>query len=128
MSWPVPRLSALAPLVLAGCAGHLGPVLAAGTHVVELRDGPRVVHVRGRPRADVPPAIVIAGGPGLAWDYLELPPAIAEHTALVHVELVGTGASARLADPNGYTRARDVADIEAVRAHFGVDEVVLVGH
>ncbi len=128
MSWPFPRLAAFAPLLLAGCAGHVGPVLSEGTHAVELRDGSLVVHVRGKPRVDVPPAIVIAGGPGLAWDYLELPKAIADRTALVHVELVGTGASARLADASGYTRARDVADVEAVRAHFRVDRVVLVGH
>lgn len=128
MSWPFPRLVAFAPLLLAGCAGHVGPLLSEGTHVVELRDGPRVVHVHGKPRADRPTAIVIAGGPGLAWDYLELPASIREHVVLVHLELVGTGASARLPDPADYTRARDLADVEAVRTHFGLERVVLVGH
>ena len=128
MWWSVPRLSVLAPLVVAGCAGHVGPVLTEGTHAVELRDGRRVVHVRGAPRPGIAPVIVIAGGPGLEWSYLDLPSAIGPRTALMHLELLGTGASARLPDTNEYTRARDVADVEAVRSHFGVDEVVLVGH
>jgi proline iminopeptidase len=86
------------------------------------------VHVRGNAQSDLPPAIVIAGGPGLAWNYLELPHAIEERFWLVHPELVGTGAAARLEDPRDYTRARDVADIEAVRVQLDAGEVVLVGH
>ena len=41
---------------------------------------------------------------------------------------IGTGASSRLADPTGYTTARTVQDLEAVRAQTGAPQVVLMGH
>ena len=41
---------------------------------------------------------------------------------------VGTGASTRLTDPTGYTTARAVQDLEAVRVHAGASRVVLHGH
>jgi pimeloyl-ACP methyl ester carboxylesterase len=41
---------------------------------------------------------------------------------------IGTGASTRLTDPTGYTTARAVQDLEAVRAHTGAPRVVLHGH
>jgi len=99
-----------------------------GTHRVAIGDAELVVHVVGNGREASPPAIVISGGPGLAWDYLRLPPAIADRIALAHLELVGTGDSARLPDPSAYGRARDVADVEGLRAHLDAPQVVLVGH
>jgi pimeloyl-ACP methyl ester carboxylesterase len=69
---------------------------------------------------------VIAGGPGLAWDYLELPPSIANRITLVHLELAGTAQHSD--DPSDYSRARDVVDVEALRAHLDADEVVVIGH
>ena len=126
----MPWSSARVPLAIAlgGCSAPLGPPLAHGEHVLEVDRTELVVHVRGNLQSELPPAIVISGGPGLAWDYLELPSAIAERLTLVHLELVGTGASARLENPREYSRARDVADIEAVRAHLDVPRIVLVGH
>jgi pimeloyl-ACP methyl ester carboxylesterase len=41
---------------------------------------------------------------------------------------IGTGASTRLPDPTGYTTARALHDLEAVRARTGAPRVVLVGH
>jgi proline iminopeptidase len=40
---------------------------------------------------------------------------------------VGTGRSARLADPREYTLDRDVADLEAVREQIGAPRLVLIG-
>jgi pimeloyl-ACP methyl ester carboxylesterase len=40
---------------------------------------------------------------------------------------IGSGLSARLADPGQYTLARHVADLEAIRAHIGVQQVILMG-
>jgi proline iminopeptidase len=129
MSWSGARIPvAIGTLAVAGCSAQVGPVLAPGEHVVEIEHTERIVHVRGNVQSELPPMFVVSGGPGLAWDYLELPSAIEERLTLVHLELVGTGGSARLADPREYTRARDVADIEAVRAHFDANEILLVGH
>jgi pimeloyl-ACP methyl ester carboxylesterase len=41
---------------------------------------------------------------------------------------IGTGAATRLADPMGYTTAREVQDLEVVRARTGAPQVVLIGH
>jgi proline iminopeptidase len=41
---------------------------------------------------------------------------------------VGTGRSSRLADPRGYTIARQVADLEAIRERIGAARLVLIGH
>jgi proline iminopeptidase len=40
---------------------------------------------------------------------------------------IGAGRSERLADPTGYTVARNVADLEAVRRTLGVQRMVLIG-
>jgi pimeloyl-ACP methyl ester carboxylesterase len=40
---------------------------------------------------------------------------------------IGTGASTRLPDPTGYSTARALHDLEAVRARTGAPRVVLVG-
>jgi proline iminopeptidase len=41
---------------------------------------------------------------------------------------VGTGRSSRLADPRGYTIARQVTDLEAIRKRIGAARMVLIGH
>src|SRR5260370_17716343 len=40
---------------------------------------------------------------------------------------IGSGLSARLADPGQYTLARQVADLEAIRARIGAQQVILMG-
>jgi pimeloyl-ACP methyl ester carboxylesterase len=40
---------------------------------------------------------------------------------------IGSGLSARLADPGQYTLARHVADLEAIRARIGAPQVILIG-
>jgi pimeloyl-ACP methyl ester carboxylesterase len=118
----------IVPLALAACgSGPAGSPFAEGRHVARIEGAELAYHVRGADR-ERPPAIVIAGGPGLAWDYLELPASIANRITLVHLELAGTGTAARSADPSTYSRARDVADVEALRTHLEVDEIVLIGH
>jgi len=41
---------------------------------------------------------------------------------------IGTGRSSRLGDPRGYTIARGVTDLEAIRQQIGTDRLVLIGH
>ncbi|HUS64912.1 MAG TPA: alpha/beta hydrolase [Kofleriaceae bacterium] len=97
--------------------------LAPGTHRLEVGGAYIVYHVHGRG----PVAIAIPGGPGFAWDYLRMP-AVEEHLTVVYMEPLGTGDSARLDDPAGYSRARDVADLEALRVHLGAVPVLAIGH
>ena len=96
--------------------------LAPGTHHVTLNGAALVYHVHG----SGPVLIALAGGPGFSWHYLRMPE-VEAHATLVYLELVGTGASARL-PPAEYGRARDVADVEALRVHLGLDRIGLLGH
>jgi len=75
-----------------------------------------------------PPAVVLHGGPGAHHDYL-LPgfDALADGRELVYYDQRGGGRSpvARGA-PVGWTE--HVADLEALRAHWGFDQLTLAGY
>lgn len=74
-------------------------------------------------------ALVLHGGPGLHSRYLE--PALADlaqsHT-LIFYDQRGRGQSGAVTDTLGFSLDRDLADLETVRAHFGLARVALVGH
>lgn len=75
------------------------------------------------------PVIVLHGGPGTPGDGpapLEKQLAARGYDVYAYDQL-GSGRSGRLADPTGYTVARQVADLDAVRVRIGADRVVLLG-
>ncbi len=75
-----------------------------------------------------PPAVVLHGGPGAHHDYL-LPgfDALAHGRELVYYDQRGGGRSPVARDvPVGWTE--QVADLEALRAHWGLDQLTLVGY
>jgi proline iminopeptidase len=93
-----------------------------------------VYHVAG----NGPIALVHPGGPGIEWRYARMPE-LERAMTVVYIEPIGTGASARLADPDGYTLHAYAESIEAVRRAVadrgqtefestGADRVVLIGH
>jgi proline iminopeptidase len=82
-----------------------------------------VYHVAG----SGPVTIVHAGGPGIEWRYARMPE-LEDHLTMVYIEAIGTGASGRLADPEGYTLHAYANSIEAVRTAVGADKVFLIGH
>jgi len=75
------------------------------------------------------PVIVVHGGPGAPDQPApELAGALAAAGFDVYAyHQLGSGLSSRLADPSGYTVARHVADLEAIRAALGAERVALVG-
>ena len=77
------------------------------------------------------PVLIIPGGPGLDANYVsDLALAITRlgHRAIV-IEPRGTGASrAALGDGSGLTVAGSVADVDAVRAAAGADQIIVLGH
>jgi proline iminopeptidase len=131
------------PIVLSACAavlsiswlypgsGRVDPEPVAGLQWVHRPDGSRLaLHVSRGAAATRPPVIVVHGGPGvadMAHDAAAFAALATDRDVYVY-DRVGTGASTRLADPTGYTTARAVQDLEAVRADTGADRVVLLGH
>lgn len=75
------------------------------------------------------PVVFLHGGPGTPGEGL---PAVAADLAADGFEVyeydqLGAGRSTRLHDVTGYTVARQVADLEAIRTRLGKDRLILVG-
>jgi haloalkane dehalogenase len=73
--------------------------------------------------------VVLHGGPSLGLAYLapDLEPLGHAHT-LIHYDQRGVGRSALPSDDIDLGIARHVADLEALRSHFGIQQLVLAGH
>ncbi|HKE71134.1 MAG TPA: alpha/beta hydrolase [Nocardioidaceae bacterium] len=74
------------------------------------------------------PLICVPGGPMQASAYLGDLGGLSAHRRLVLLDLRGTGESATPSDPGSYRCDRQVDDVEALRAHLGLDRIDLVGH
>jgi pimeloyl-ACP methyl ester carboxylesterase len=77
---------------------------------------------------DGDPLVCVPGGPMLAAAYLGDLGGLSAHRRLVLLDLRGTGGSAVPADPASYRCDRQVGDVEALRAHLGLDRMDLFGH
>jgi proline iminopeptidase len=137
------RRDVLGPLMIFGLAlllslswlypgsGGLGPDPVAGIEWITRPDGSRLaVHVTRAAAATQPPMIAVHGGPGVADMAHDAPAfaALATDRDVYVYDRIGTGSSTRLDDPTGYTTARAVQDLEAIRVHTGASQVVLHGH
>jgi proline iminopeptidase len=74
--------------------------------------------------------VMIHGGPGMDMGYMlpDFAP-LAEHHRLLFYDQRGAGRSELLRDdPALYTMAHHVADLEALRRHFGLERMTLVAH
>jgi len=88
-------------------------------------DGTRLAyHVRGEGK----PLVVLPGGPMRASAYLGDLGGLTAQRRLVLLDLRGTGDSARPADPATYRCDRQLDDVDALRAHLGLERVDLLGH
>ncbi len=74
------------------------------------------------------PLICLPGGPMRAAAYLGDLGGLSGHRRLVRLDLRGTGSSATASDPATYRVDRQVADVEALRVHLGLDRLDLLGH
>jgi len=84
--------------------------------------------VKGAADDDAAPLIVIPGGPMRDPVYLGDLGGLSAHRQLIILNLRGTGASAVPADRASYRCDRQVADIEALRVHLGLEQLDLLGH
>ena len=73
--------------------------------------------------------IVIHGGPGFTMDYFldDLSPLTANH-ALLFYDQRGTGRSTLVSDSVSLDAQRFVEDLEAIRKHFNIERLSLLGH
>jgi proline iminopeptidase len=73
--------------------------------------------------------IVLHGGPDFDHSYL-LPELdrLADAYRLIYYDQRGRGRSAKGVRPEDVTLASDIADLDAVRKHFRLDSVILLGH
>jgi proline-specific peptidase len=88
-------------------------------------DGTRLAHHR---TGEGPPLVCLPGGPMQASAYLGDLGGLTAHRSLVLLDLRGTGESAVPTDPATYRCDRQVADVEALREHLGLDRVDLLAH
>ncbi|HTR98481.1 MAG TPA: proline iminopeptidase-family hydrolase [Bacteroidota bacterium] len=75
------------------------------------------------------PLLIVHGGPGASHDYFLpwlLP--LARTHRLLFIDERGSGKSAKLEDPSGYTVDSMVEDVEAVRTSLGLGKIDLLGH
>jgi proline iminopeptidase len=115
-------------------AARQRPLVPAGVRYWTLPTGSRLAYLevpaKGPARPD--PVIFVGGGPG------EEDVADSSQTRffgrlsqlgydVYFYDQLGSGLSARLADPAGYTVARQVADLEAIRQRIGARQVILMG-
>jgi proline iminopeptidase len=113
---------------------RLAPAPVAGQRWWQLPTGSRIAYVHlpaPGPTRRPDPVVFLHGGPGvadMAGDAAYFGQLTADGYDVWVYDQVGTGRSSRLADPRGYTVARDVADLEAIRRRIGADRMVLIGH
>ncbi|MFI5930892.1 alpha/beta fold hydrolase [Actinoplanes sp. NPDC051494] len=93
--------------------------------MIEVDDGVRLRTWTTGSAAGHPPVLLLHGGPGL-WDYLEPVARLLDPLTVVHrFDQRGCGGS----DPSDeQSIARTVADIEALRDHWGHDSWIVAGH
>lgn len=73
--------------------------------------------------------VVIHGGPGFTMDYFldDLAPLRENHTLLFYDQR-GTGRSSLVSDSAALDGQRFAEDLEAVRSHFGLERLTMLGH
>ncbi len=134
------RLALLLPLLGAACdaAPVLTPAAPAGwksaSRPGSVSEGTLVgadgVQLFYRVRGTGPDtAIVVTGGPGLSIAYMDrdLTPLEAGRT-LIYYDQRGAGYSQLMTKPDSLALDRHIEDLDAVRRHFGLERVSLVGH
>ncbi|HEY0696965.1 MAG TPA: alpha/beta hydrolase [Micromonospora sp.] len=75
-----------------------------------------------------PPLVVVPGGPLWAAAYLGDLGGLGHHRTLIMLDHRGCGGSAVPQDPGSYRCDRIVDDVEAFRAHLGLDRMDLLTH
>jgi proline iminopeptidase len=114
------------PALLAACA-HPMKFSLPPQGFVDAQGSVRLYYrVDGRSPSAV---VVLHGGPGLTHDYLadDLLP-LADAHRVIHYDQRGSGRSSLVTDADALDARRFADDLEAVRLHFGLERLALLGH
>jgi proline iminopeptidase len=74
------------------------------------------------------PVLLLHGGPGFPSYYLNPLAALADERPVIFYDQLGAGRSDRVTDTTLFTVERYVAELAALRAALGLDEVHILGH
>lgn len=119
----VTAVSALLSIPLMGQSG------VSSSGIVRTPDVDLAYEVYGNPTAEVP-VFAINGGPGLSHKYMiqnDVWLRLAQKRQVIFYDQRGTGNSKHMQPGAALTIETAVADLEAVRAHFGFAKIDLVG-
>jgi proline iminopeptidase len=115
-------------------AARQPPPIPSGVGYWRLRTGSHIAYLKipAQGRARATPIIMVGGGPGeedvADTSQTQFFGQLARAGYDVYFyDQIGSGLSARLADPGQYTLARHVADLEAIREQIGARAVILMG-
>ena len=81
-----------------------------------------------RTLGDGPALVCLPGGPGRTCEYFGDLGGLSRSRQLIMPDTRGTGESADASDPLSYRCDRLAGDVEALRAHIGLDRMDLLGH
>ncbi|MEU6332260.1 alpha/beta hydrolase [Streptomyces sp. NPDC047049] len=84
--------------------------------------------VLGPADSPLPPLVCLAGGPGRDAAYLGDLGGMSARRQLILPDSRGTGASPAAADPSRYAFPQLAEDVEALRAHLGLEHFALLAH
>jgi proline iminopeptidase len=115
----------LLALALSGCAKP-APRLARGEGMLPV-DGGRIWY-RVSGAGDGVPLVLLHGGPGFSSYYLKAYEDLGDERPVVRYDQLGGGKSDALTDTTKMTIAHFVDELEALRAHLGVEKMHLLGH
>jgi proline-specific peptidase len=73
------------------------------------------------------PLLVLHGGPGAGWDYLETLEGLASDREVIFYDQLGTGKSEKPDDPSLWTIGRFVKELETVRDALELERVHILG-
>jgi proline iminopeptidase len=123
-------LKLLAYAVLGAAALHLqAQSFPHATGVVHTPTVDIGYEIFGKPNAALP-VIAVNGGPGLSHAYMlmnDLWPQIAQQRLVIFYDQRGTGASQDMQPGASQDMNAQIADLEAVRAHFNLQKAAFVG-
>ncbi len=74
-----------------------------------------------------PAMVLLTGGPGLSHEYLQSLRILADSWQLIFLDQRGTGQSDK-ADPEDYTIAKNVEDVERLRQSLQIEDWIVFGH